>query len=602
MKRFILICTFSLCVVAMAFAVTKSQVVVYINGQRYYIHTVEEKETIYGISKAYGVEEQIIIDLNSAELKAGENIKIPFQSTPSPQDEMSARKLKRTFESHKVKAGETLYSISRSYEISVETIMEDNPTIDPIALKTGETILIRKKMQGKSSHQEIETQWADYQADLNLAVEADGYLYHIVEPGETIYSLSKQHQISEEEFIALNSLEDGLKAGAMVKIPTIVEDESQDEEILEESQDEQIKDIAFRSLRSGQTLKVALLLPLSSGESVNRQFADFYQGFEMGLDSVRLKWGRDIELTLFDTQRSSDIVEQIIDSEEFEGTDLIVGPIYEQQIAPVVAWAQRNQVPVVSPLASIQTLRSGTLFQLAPPAENKYKKVEPMLADTKHVTLIYTEKTDSLFEKSILEMMGERPYQTHTYKYVHPTIVAQSTRVTAGDLTPFINNDKDNTIVVMSSNETDVDRVLSALSSAKVNIIARGGKSPKYEVLGNSEWSRYKNIDRSILFNNNVVLLSSYHAKRDSFKVRLFDSNHIQKYGTIPSLYTYRGYDAAMIFGEALYSDIDYKLQGRLFAPLQSIYRFQADPQSGINVNGEWIRVQYNNNYTITIE
>ncbi len=602
MKRFILTCLCTLCAATIALAVTKSQVVVYINGQKYYIHTVESQETIYSLSKVYDVPQQVIIDLNSAELKAGENIKIPYELTDKKQ--MSAREIKRTFSKHKVEKGETLYSISRKYEISIETIIEDNPSIDPIALPTDYSLLIRKKMKGKNSQEQSENEWAEYKSDLNLATQNDGYQYHIVDKGETIYSLARQSGMSEKEFAELNNLSDGLKAGAIIKMPA---DTLKREEVQEIKPEATYSDqVELQSLEHGATLKVALFLPLSRNGKANRQFAEFYNGFQAGLDTVKNRWGRDIELSVYNTERNIKNVSRIISSEEFEGTNLIVGPIYEDLLPPVIEYAEKNHIPVVSPLAALKQSKSSVLFQMAPPTDNRYEKVEKMLSDTTRcVTLVYTENTDSLFEQNILALMGDREYQTHLYAYANPTEVAEKMKEdeeSAGDLSKYINNRQENTIVVMSSSETDVDRVLSALSSAQINIVARGGRKPKYEVLGNSEWSRYKNIDRTVLFKNNVVFMSSYHAKRDDERVRLFDSNYIETYGILPSLYAYRGYDAAMIFGQGIYSDMSNYLEGRLFTPIQSHYNFKSDPETGIHTNAEWIRVNYRNNYTITIE
>ncbi len=605
MKRFILCCLAVFYTATTLFGVTKSQVVVYINGQKYYIHTVEPKETIYSIAKAYEVSQESLLEINSSELKAGENIRVPYieqeiakKETPTP------RQIRRTFSEHKIERGETLYSISRQYEISINTIIEDNPLIDPIAIPLGEKLLIRKKMKGKTSNEQNRAQWSEYQADLNLTAHNDGFQYHIVEKGETIYSLSRQSGITEEELTTLNDLQGGLKAGAIIKLPA-TDSLGVETEIGDKIQ-ETLEHITLRSLDRGRPLKVALLLPLSRNNKASLQFAEFFRGFEAGLDSVKNRWGRDITLTLYNTERKKGAVANIIDSKEFEGTNLIVGPIYEELLQPVLNYAEQKQIPVVSPLAALKESSSSVLFQMAPPTQGKYDKVREMISDTtRMVTLIYTEQTDSLFENTIMEIMGDRLYSTHIYEYANPTEVAEKMKEeeeSAGDLSKYINNGKMNTIVVMSSNQTDVDRVLSALSSAQINIVARGGRTPKYEVLGNSEWSKYKNIDPTILFKNNVVLISSYHAKRDNDKVRQFDSDYIERYNSLPSLYVYRGFDAAMIFGEGIYSDMDNNLEGRSFTPLQSHYRFETDPQSGIHVNKEWIRINYKSNYKIIIE
>ncbi len=609
MKKLILTLSLLLISAMAALAVVRSQVVVYIGGVKYYIHTVEPKETIYSIARTYGVSEQEVIENNSAELKAGEKIKIPFEAAIKEEPKESAVRNLFAFSRHTITKGETLYSISRKYEISIDAIIEDNPSIDPISLPVGEKLNIRKKMKGRSSEHQSRKEWETYRSNLNSAVERDGYQYHIVQKGETIYSLSRGAQISEEELIKINDLRGGLKAGSIIKIPTqevVAEQKEQEiEEEKEDTPDKEVESVALRSLKSSDTLRIALFLPLSHQGTLNRQFAEFYKGFIIGLDSVRIKKNRNIELKLYNTDRKASVVERIVKSEEFKGVNLIVGPIYEELLPSVIEYAERNSVAVVSPLATLKKSHSNILFQLAPPVANRYEKLKPMLAETRHTTLIYTEQTDSLFEKDILALMGERPYDSHTYVYEHPNEVAEKLKdeeESAGDLSKFINNGKDNTIVIMSSSQTDVDRVLSALSSAQINIVARGGKEPRYEVLGNAEWNRYKNIDRTVLFKNNVVISSSYHAKRDNDAVKNFDSSFIKKNGSLPTLYAYRGYDVAMIFGEALYSDMEYGLEGRTYTPLHSSYKFEVDPTTSIHVNGEWVKVKYNSNYTISIE
>lgn len=61
-------------------AAEKSRTIVYINGAKYYIHTVQPGETLYGLSKLYGVGEKVILENNPAiigGLKSNENIRIP---------------------------------------------------------------------------------------------------------------------------------------------------------------------------------------------------------------------------------------------------------------------------------------------------------------------------------------------------------------------------------------------------------------------------------------------------------------------------------------------------------------------------------------------
>ena len=155
-----------------AFAAEKSGTIVYINGSKFYIHTVQPGETLYGLSKTYGVGEKVILENNPSiarGLKTAENIKIPFVSdVPEPK---SDKKLRKTFDFHFVSKGETLYAISRQYEIPVKTILEDNPNLDPLHMRLGERILIRKKQIGSEDEAGTKEQWEEYRQSLNSVAD-----------------------------------------------------------------------------------------------------------------------------------------------------------------------------------------------------------------------------------------------------------------------------------------------------------------------------------------------------------------------------------------------------------------------------------------------
>ena len=119
-----------------------------------------------------------------------------------------------------------------------------------------------------------------------------------------------------------------------------------------------------------------------------------------------------------------------------------------------------------------------------------------------------------------------------------------------------------------------------------------------FSILGNNRWNRYRNIDRSVLFSNRVIMLSSYHARRDDERIREFDNRFVEAFGQLPSLYAYRGYDAAMLFISALYEGLN--TLNEEHTPLQTPYTFTE--KGGLNTNTQWVKISYNSNFTITIE
>lgn len=584
---------------------------VFINGKKYYLHAVAAGETLYSLAKTYGVTEQAIIEQNRSAadgLKAGEMLKVPVVESGEEEKPISEKKLGKTFNSHYVTKGETLYSIARLYEIAVQQLLEDNPNLDPTQLALGQRILVRKKSIGKSNDQQTSAEWSRYNAQLNSVAPA-GEQFYVVQKGDTFYSLSRRHGISEQELSALN---DGLQAadlklGAIIKLPNaatapqVAEQTATSESTTLSAPKAEVTTVDFRALQ-GESLRVALLLPMSRKGTPNANYIDFYEGFLMGLDSVRMRHGRSVELTLFDTQRDTTHLATILaDKASFGEPHLIIGPVYEEELERVIPMAEERQIPVVSPLATLGRVQSDVLFQMAPSPACKYDKAESLL-DGKRITLIYGEQNDAEFEQEMLTLLGEREYQKYNYQYVHPSVKLKEDEINPSDLTPILDNDEENLYLILSDNEIEVDRILAALASADTNLRARSLRTPKYSVLGNSRWNRYANIDRTIFFKNRVTFFSTYHAKRDSEIIKQFDRAYIEAFGSLPSLYSYRGYDAAMIFVPAMYGDIEYDLEDRRFEPLKTLYRFKQETPSSNHINRDWMRVTYNNDFTITVE
>lgn len=583
--------------------VEKSSIIVFINGQKFYVHTVKTGDTLFSLAKAYEVSEDVIRQHNSSVsngLKLDQTVKIPV-SEAAQQNAKAEKRRKKDFITHKVQRGQTLYAIARDYNISVATLREDNPSINPQALSVGETLWIRRSAVGLSTEAEAQEQMVEYAQTLNSVTDDDGYDHHVVQAGETIYSLSRRFGITEQEFARLNDVSAGLKAGAMVRVPR-VEQSNLSEAIEQENQ--LSTEVHFSAIPSTERLNVALMLPMNINNRANASYVEFYQGFLLGLEQLKASGRGETKLTVYNTAHDPLNVEHIVGSTMFEGTNLIIGPVYEDELAPVVRYAEQNSVPIVSPLANIATVQSPTLYQLSPSAEHKYDKVADLVDGERDIYMIYADSYDEEFEAEAKTLLHGRPYFSYTYSFEEQKSLfkprsPETPEVESMDT--ILMSEKPRLFVVLANKEVDVDRILGTISSSKVAVSERSIPCAEYTVLGTSRWGRYANIDHTTYFNNNVVMISTYHAKRDNVAVREFDSRYIEAYGTLPSLYAYRGYDTAIIFGGGMRSDIEYNMLDKRYAPLQTVYKFVQDKENGKYVNQEWMRVNYNDNYTITI-
>ena len=592
--------------------VKRSNVIVFINGAKYYVHTVKAGETLYSLSKAYGVDEAQIKQHNTAVadgLKIDQSIKIPV-SEQALNEARNDKKRKKDFIVHKIKAGQTLYSIAREYNISVATLREDNPAINPQSLTIGETLWVRRTEMGSSSENEAQAEMKEYAENLNKATD-DGYEYHVVTPGETIYSLSKKYNISESEFKKINDVSNGLKAGAVIRIPQSLEDNLK---LIDQANNEAVENatieaqssennVMFSVVEQNEPLNVALMLPMAVNGKANASYVEFYQGFLLGLEKLKEAGMGKTNLKVYNTEHDQLNVEKIVKSQEFAGTNLIVGPVYEDELRPVVAYAQRHACPIVSPLANLSSVKSSTIYQLSPAVEKKYEKIADLMDGSRDVYLIYASANDKEFESEVTPLLNGKPYNAYTYSFNEKSIFTPCGSAPAIEtMEDVLKNEKPALFIILASNETDVDRILGTISSAKVAMTDRSEKCAQYAVLGTSRWGRFGNIDHTTYFNNNVVMVSTYHAKRDSAAVREFDSQYIASYNMLPSLYAYRGYDTAMIFCAGMRTDIEYNMLDKRYTPLQTQYKFVQSAEGDKYVNQEWMRVNYNSNHTITLE
>ena len=591
----------------------QSEQIVYIDGTKYTVYTVVQGDTLYSLSKHYGVTIDQMTAANpllAEDLKTGQTIKIPHAG--SAKKAKNEKISKRQFRTHTVHKGETFYSIARQYEISVATLMEDNADVDPAHLVVGQVLHIRRSEIGLTTEVEVREQIEEQKQAMNSVTTSMEYSYHVVHAGESGESIAARFDTTLEELLALNGFKSGdrVREGLIIKVPKPTVKSIEEPIVVETPEEVIVDEFKFRTLARGQRADVALMLPMAIGERYSQNYIDFYQGVLLAADRLRMD-GIESHINLYNTAHDHKVVRQIIDSEALKSTDLIIGPVYEDTMIPVASYAKEHSIPVVSPLANLTQEYGGNIFQMSPQPQTKYNKVRNLFDGSQRIVLITSETIDSDFETEVKEMLGDREYITHQYIYEHPSIIEKREKErkegeevipSPSDLSPLLENQERSVFVILAGTEVEVDRILAALASANIALKSRAASAAPFVVFGNNKWNRYRNIDRSLFFSNNVVMLSTYHIDRTNPIVGKFSSDYIKAFGSVPSLYAYRGYDVAMIFIRSLYNDMESGLEGLRYSPLLTPYIFIEESNSKVRTNSEWVRVNYNSNFTITAE
>lgn len=639
------------------YAIEPSTQIVVVNGQKVYVHTVEKGHTLYSLAKVYGVTEKQIMACNDGltaqTMRAGDVIYIPViePKAESPKREQRRQPADEAkYYEHIVEEGQTLYSIARNYKITVDIILADNPSIDPSRISIGEVLRIRRAEVGYATTKQIERAKSGAES---LAADE-----HIVASGETVYSLSRRFKLSEKEFMRINNLSSAadLRAGMVVKcavpaeqmpaepaevtpvVQPAVEEPAVEEPTVEEkskdkgllsylgnldidnttlndiydfvcgklnivgSEEVESPDIDFLHLGQNNMLKMVLMLPFKVEGKVKPGYVDFYRGVLFALAELKRE-GISVDLTVFDTQRNANVIYDIMASNEFLDAQLIVGPVFEGELRYVINHAEQENIPVVSPLADVQGLRSPVLFQMQPKKEHKYDKLADLLKGQREVITIYAKTNDTAFISEVgAEVGAEVSRRALNFKFDREPFFyqrnADGSNGAEVSIEDVLRSKTPKTIIIAADTDTDINRILATLSSVKSKLQDRGYNMGNYKVVGNYKWTRLETIDVHSLFKNNVAFVVSYHAKRSDEAVRLFDGKYAEAFDAMPTMFSYRGYDAVMIFCHKMYSGMNDSITSEYFKPLTTGYAFSYE--DGIYVNTEWVREQYNDNFTIT--
>lgn len=168
-------------------------------------HTVAAKETLFGLSKQYDVSAEAIQNANASilsdGLKIGQELIIPQDATSKTKATITSSKVM-----HQVLAKESLFSIARHYNVSVQDLENLNKETLLNGLQIGQTIAIpnkRKTIDGRVRIINGET------------------IFHVVAPKETKYSIAKKYGITIDQLEAQNpEIVNGLIEGNKLAINT----------------------------------------------------------------------------------------------------------------------------------------------------------------------------------------------------------------------------------------------------------------------------------------------------------------------------------------------------------------------------------------------
>lgn len=527
-----------------------------IKGKEYYIHIVEKGESLYAIGKKYDVPLPVIKKENPGiadGLSIGEKVFIPVK-----RSETSAESVDGNFIMHTVEKKQTLYSISKLYDVQQKEIIAVNPELSD-GLKEGQTIKIPVN-QLKNEPRE------------NIKIDEPKYPTHTVKAGETLYSLSKSYDVSIEAIKeANNGLSQGLREGETIYIPKAIKDNQTKLGLdsLKRPLLLQIDSLIIKNKKSEYT--IALMLPFyldENDEMVEKRNAledkkiyprskfavEFYNGFinavnEISSDSCKFK------VYVYDTKGNDTArTKLLLTKPELKKIDLIVGPLYYTNFELVADFAKSNKIPVVSPVKQSNKILLGNpfIFKAIPSKTSIIEPIVSLVADsfkTENLLVVEHEKAKEkglvdLYLNAYSKTLVSNPNDTNIYPVIKKIVINSNYEAVVNQLSAT----KNNVLFVPSSDQSFVTSFFSYLITT---LNKRNYEDYIVTLIGLEEWEKFENIDLDYYQRLNVHYCSPVYVNENDTTTELFVKDFIEENKIYPSKNTLLGYDLGSFYANS---------------------------------------------------
>ena len=469
--------------------------------------------------------------------------------------------------SHIVLEKQTLYSIAKAYDVTVDDIYEYNPTLKETGLKKNSIILIPSKealhpvqeVTSANTTEKAEEVSVSKPIQSSPVQKKNKQKTHVRKWYEDLDTIAEKYGVSVEALMKVNNLtgrklenrqkliipdpEDIIKSDNAVEKVSVDSADSTKMEVLTEAADstddsDKWPQWLFRP-KHKEEVSMTVILPLKAGEeNLSRNNMDFYSGLLLAVKDLA-EDGVNTQLNVYDSTDPS----HPVTIDDLEKSDFIIGPVSSGDIKRMM-----DSMPVTGTIISPLDQRAETLAYINP---NFVQVPTPHRAQYEDImSWIKEDLTDSCKVFVITEKGARETDATRLMKEVidssHIEYIPFSYNILEGrdvtePLIEMMSAGSVNRVFIASESEAfvnDVVRNLNILVYRKLNIV----------LYAPAKIRTFETIEVENLHNTNLHISLAYNIDYDSPAVQDFIMKYRGLYMTEPSQFAFQGYDTAKYF------------------------------------------------------
>ena len=518
-----------------------------VESGKYFEHIIESGETMWGITRQYDVTESELKSLNPvlrSGFPAGVKIRIPVREEKAVEVKPINED---AFMTHVVRENETLYGLASKYELTIPELKKFNPVLEKRNPVAGEKLLIPRKPDREIV--EFMREKEDIELDSVQQREPDYYEYEVEIPveipesckpadlfGETVYDIALFLPLFVEANDTLNKKPAELEMFSDSLM-------SAEEEVLPETtfagsdtliEEDEPEDMFFGFYRNSEN------------------FIQFYEGVLLAVDSMQ-RAGMRINLNVYDTQHNANSIRDVIYSDDFMNTDLIIGPVYQDVQKEIAAISAKSRIPMVSPLSSqsndINT--NSSYYQVNPDKDYLAKQTAELISEeyfNSNFIVFKTSEYAGTEQGRVVNLIQEKLYNSGFWGKPNGVSFSVYDFQNEG---PFgfrhiLSHDKENVIYIPSSNVGELSVAISNINNL----------ADKYSItlIGTNRFQQYESIDLEHFHNLKLEYVAPYWIDYEEKATIDFIEKFRNNFYTDPNNFGVQGYDVAFYFLNALYN------------------------------------------------
>ncbi|MBW3469908.1 ABC transporter substrate-binding protein [Arthrospiribacter ruber] len=315
--------------------------------------------------------------------------------------------------------------------------------------------------------------------------------------------------------------------------------------------------------KNGEVLDIALVLPFNySGASGVRNLGsgnfvfELYRGILLGVEELR-KNGVKVNLKTFDTARDNEKVESILNDPFLRQADVIVGPIYPEEVEIVSNFAETSKIPFINPLSNVddklQGMQYAYLFRPSVSAiTDGVVEFARKNIPGKKIALAYSSALrDETLAKQIQEEGRKFGFD-----------IIRSENVNGRSVIDFFKN-----LHLNGENNSSADLVILLTDDPNIGSSALGfleSQNISTPILVMDSWLYFNFANFEMIKAENFHFIGNNTLRLGDKRVTSFRDKYYSNYTAYPTFNTHLGYELAQWIGSAINSKDGFDLRANL--------------------------------------